>query len=1132
MDINELESYRLSDAIKFNQELNPRLWGSNQHLRQDVQDHLLKIADDFREFLGVDDLALRDITLSGSNAAYTYTPHSDIDLHLVVDIPNDPVYQELFNAKKYQYNDEYNFKIGPYDIELYVQDSKQPHVSQGIYSIRDNKWLSVPKRSRPSIDDISVKSKYEDLGHKVDSAIDSGDLTRMDQVADKIKDMRKAGLADTGEFSPENLAFKVLRNNGTLDRLTAARQEAKSQSLSLGERKKSKFVYGNFGPLNMLDAESGGDGGGESVSESIIETQQPRDIKEILRPFINSCIEYLGIEQAPTIIIKKDPEWTRRHGTFGQFDTKTGSITLAVTGRHVLDILRTLAHELTHARQDELVTMSVDAGETGSPYEDEANAMAGRIMRHWVDQYPEFFKDIPLEESVKDQLAAVAAAACIAGTPGCATTSGVGQTVKDIQTIGRAAQTMKHMGAAGAREELLQRMKDDLRRRQGQVVPESITDEDKQSIDEAQISKNIQPILVKKGYAFLGKGQDQDAYLAPDGTVLKIFGYGPGGKLSQGQQSFKDFADYCMAKPNNPFLPQFGGWEPFDFEGKRYLQIKSERMFDLSKSGLIIVGARLGQLASLIQSNGADRGVNKFLRRHKDEETGKLVSLVGGRQQFLLLATTIEQLAKLANQKGYRLDLHGGNFMIGSDGEIVINDPFFTGTWRFDESINESLDQPYKILRWEKGDYGDVDAIARLDDGTFLSVMFNKGFSQDTKEEAWSVEFYRNNSQEKTGEGDQQRVFATVLSAVQTFISDRVPGAKGKYKPNKVYFSASKEVKPDEDQRKAMTRARLYDSLVQRYAKALGFRAFRADTGNKVMYELSRINPIAEDIADEGVIGFLTKPKASGERKSKASSADMRKYFDKEKSSEPAKYNNDNKQPPQKVYVRSNEDQGVTEAVSDNYLYHATMPAGLMRILRTGAIKATDRPQPSTKARTQYPTISTTRSKQYAESDNFVDFLNLTNDGNAVILVFDRNAVANHYKMFGTSQGTQTVGDEYEEVIVAPKGSMPIRGTLKGFYFNPNRTTEIQEYQDVPWFKELLASPYYMGKKLNEATGFIPVDSKLAHDPRYVSGLTVDIKPGETQRQAKKLGWAIDDNGSPPLLMAKLENQLKEIKAK
>ena len=156
------------------------------------------------------------------------------------------------------------------------------------------------------------------------------------------------------------------------------------------------------------------------------------------------------------------------------------------------------------------------------------------------------------------------------------------------------------------------------------------------------------------------------------------------------------------------------------------------------------------------------------------------------------------------------------------------------------EFINEAFDQPYKILRWEKGDHGDVDAIARLDDNTFLSIMFTKGFSQETKEEAWSVEFYRNNSQEVTGEGDAQRVFATVLSAVQTFIK--------KYKPNKVYFSASKEVEPGQN---AQSRSKLYDSLVQRYARAWGFRAFRADTGNKVMYELSRIKPaVAENFAD------------------------------------------------------------------------------------------------------------------------------------------------------------------------------------------------------------------------------------------------------------------------------------------
>ena len=157
-------------------------------------------------------------------------------------------------------------------------------------------------------------------------------------------------------------------------------------------------------------------------------------------------------------------------------------------------------------------------------------------------------------------------------------------------------------------------------------------------------------------------------------------------------------------------------------------------------------------------------------------------------------------------------------------------------------NVSESFDKPYKVLRWEKGDFGDVDAIARLDDGTFLSIMFTKGFSQETQEDAWSVEFYRNNSQEVTGEGDAQRVFATVLSAIQTFIK--------KYKPNKVFFAANKV---DDTGHDLQSRASLYDKLVQRYAKSWGFRAFRADTGNKVMYELSRIK---KDIAEESFDGM------------------------------------------------------------------------------------------------------------------------------------------------------------------------------------------------------------------------------------------------------------------------------------
>lgn len=195
------------------------------------------------------------------------------------------------------------------------------------------------------------------------------------------------------------------------------------------------------------------------------------------------------------------------------------------------------------------------------------------------------------------------------------------------------------------------------------------------------------------------------------------------------------------------------------------------------------------------------------------------------------------------------LDISMGIRLLGSGkvqwGTTIIGEPRNRDARYPMVNINESFDKPYELLRWEKGDYGDVDAIARLDDGTFLSIMFNKGYSKDTKEETWSVEFWRNNSQEVTGEGDQQRVFATVLRAIQTFIK--------KYTPNKIIFAANKV---DDTGNDTQSRANLYDKLVQRYAKSWGFKSFRADTGNKVIYELSRIK---KDVAEAS--GYIPSEK-------------------------------------------------------------------------------------------------------------------------------------------------------------------------------------------------------------------------------------------------------------------------------
>ena len=403
MDINELESYRLSDALKFQKKLNPQLW-DNEQLRTEVRDRLVDMADDFREFLGITDLEVKDITVSGSNAAYNYTPTSDIDLHLVVDIPklSDEIYRELFDAKKYQYNDQHDFRIGDHEVELYVQPSEDEHRSQGIYSVQDQKWLRVPSRRKPKVNDISVRSKYQDLGHRIEKALERADYAELNTLYKKIVRLRKSGLEDTGEFGPENLAFKLLRKNGLIDELRNARNSAKDKMLSLTEKKKRKKKttfgkfngaffpgYGYYGNASSTDTsyDGGGDAGGESVKES---TETP--IEKIIDQFVEYCAKELAVKSMPQIKLKHDPQWSKVHHTFGKYDPDADVMYISVANRHPVDVLRTIAHELVHNWQDENMQIPPDAGATGSKYENHANAGAGIIMRNFAQLHPEYFE--------------------------------------------------------------------------------------------------------------------------------------------------------------------------------------------------------------------------------------------------------------------------------------------------------------------------------------------------------------------------------------------------------------------------------------------------------------------------------------------------------------------------------------------------------------------------------------------------------------------------------------------------------------------------------------------------------------------------------------------------------------------
>jgi len=691
MNLKELDSFRISDAISFHDKLNPKLWNNNK-LRPEVKQQLLIIAEDFLEELGINGLDVADMTVSGSNAAYSYTPNSDLDLHILVDmskLPNNEVYRELFTAKKSLYNDSHDIKIHGIPVELYVQDAREPVVSLGEYSLKNDNWLKIPSKRRANFDQTATKTKYEKLLTLIELALKSRKYSKVSNIIKTIKRYRQSGLDKGGEFGPENLAYKALRAQGYITKLYDLRDKLHSEKLTI--------------------------------------------------------------------------------------------------------------------------------------------------------------------------------------------------------------------------ETMYQPIKDD---------------------------------------------------------------------------------------------------------------------------------------------------------------------------------------------------------------------------------VNEAFDQPYR-LRWEHGDYGDVDAIAKMDDGNYLSIMFNKGFSQGTKEEAWSVEFFRNYSQEVTGEGDAQRVFATVLSAIQKFIK--------KYKPNRVIFSASKEVEQGQN---AQSRARLYDSLVQRYARAWGFKAFRADTGNKVIYELSRIKPITKPVKEDtenynGIV--ISLDKEDDEIMVKAMTANGREmghvlfvqegdYLMPQDLEVEERYQGQGIAATMYDYVKSKgykirrsgqqtdagagfwdkhrPQQNVWEDDTMQYASEKTSAVnpygGLEDNQYRGSISEDFSNDMSTEDMIEY-------LRQHHDKNLHPDYVNHLTSTNSKFILKNIPLTSIRTDLSGLDKSKV---EQYKQMNFskAPPIVVGSDGNILDGYHRAN----VAKALNIPSIKA------YVGVKnqqMSEASGYIPSE-KEKNDPRFKTALTVDVHPDSIKKNAKAFGWLTSRAGIPPTARA------------
>lgn len=115
------------------------------------------------------------------------------------------------------------------------------------------------------------------------------------------------------------------------------------------------------------------------------------DKQDRIHEFCDWCCEQLGIN-VPHLNLKPKNDTS----ALGYTDMSDGSVTIVVGDRHQMDIMRTLAHELVHCKQMEAYTPD---GATGSDDENEANAMAGVLMREWGQNNPDLYtEDYQMDE--------------------------------------------------------------------------------------------------------------------------------------------------------------------------------------------------------------------------------------------------------------------------------------------------------------------------------------------------------------------------------------------------------------------------------------------------------------------------------------------------------------------------------------------------------------------------------------------------------------------------------------------------------------------------------------------------------------------------------------------------------------
>jgi hypothetical protein len=200
--------------------LNPLLWNDFE-IKPKILKRIRLIGDLWLRFIKLSKKYIKDIVFTGSNANYNYTKFSDIDIHFLIDkskLGCEKFIDEYFLDKKRIFSENYDIKIYDYSVEVYVQDFDEEMTrNQGVFSIKNNKWIAEPKIINIEADDNTILLKTKYLLNYIKSVIKLNSITSLQKLKEKLRNYRSSGLEYGGEFSVENIVYKKLRNMNIFD---------------------------------------------------------------------------------------------------------------------------------------------------------------------------------------------------------------------------------------------------------------------------------------------------------------------------------------------------------------------------------------------------------------------------------------------------------------------------------------------------------------------------------------------------------------------------------------------------------------------------------------------------------------------------------------------------------------------------------------------------------------------------------------------------------------------------------------------------------------------------------------------------------------------------------------------------